>query len=90
MPTGMVEPGNGFKRARQRQPFFGGFNEFIAVTVNGAVAVEDDEFHESQSMGSGGQRLLPASHKQAAKATRNQAQHQRIARFKQCGLRIIN
>ena len=44
-PAAVIEPRNGFKRARQRYKLVGRFNEFVAVGVDGAVAVEDDEFH---------------------------------------------
>ena len=45
MPAGLRQHGDGVQAARQRNPFHAVFDEIIAIVVDDAVAVEDDEFH---------------------------------------------
>ena len=45
--AGMVEPRDRLERAGDRPPFVGRLDELVAVVVDDAVAVEDDELHVS-------------------------------------------
>src|SRR3546814_6244931 len=43
--AGLRQPGDGRQAARQGDPFVGAFDEGVAVLIDDAVAVEDDELH---------------------------------------------
>ena len=45
VPAAVVEPRDRLQRAGQRLPFVGRLDVVVAVVVDGAVAVEDDELH---------------------------------------------
>ncbi len=45
------EKGNRVHAACNRYPFIGGFNEIIAILVNHAIAVEDNQLHKNLSDG---------------------------------------
>ena len=41
-----IEPRNRLQSPRKRTPLVGSFNEAITIEIDGAVAVEDDEFQD--------------------------------------------
>ena len=62
VPAGMVQAGNGLQRAGQGHPLVAGLDVVLAFVVDGAVAVEDDQFHALSGMvGAGRHRNQDAS-----------------------------
>ena len=43
--AGMIEPGDGFQTAGQRNPFIRRFDVVIGILIDDAVAVQNDQFH---------------------------------------------
>jgi hypothetical protein len=47
MPAGVVEPRDRLQRTGQRHPFLRRLDVVVAVLVDGAVPVKDDELHDA-------------------------------------------